>query len=150
MIIQKHSVFTFDAKQRVNVVYLERCGALIIFSTPYQFFNWRIAKRIDFNRRIKPLHVLRRFSITFEAYCDVSGLEASKMKANISKYTELSSISIIFSQKFQPEDIPDDVIVSMLNNLEHRIEVINTSRHLVITHMVSDNKIIKSIITKDN
>ena len=46
----------------------------------------------------------------------------------------------------------DDVIINLLDNIENRIEIIGGSYNsdFVITRRISDNKIMKYMITDDN
>ena len=43
------------------------------------------------------------------------------MKASIVKHVEYSHIYFDLSNSFKLEDIPDDVIINMLDNLENRL-----------------------------
>ena len=43
------------------------------------------------------------------------------MKASIVKHVESSYIYFDFSDDFKLEDMPDDVIISMLDNIENRL-----------------------------
>ena len=43
------------------------------------------------------------------------------MKASIVKHVECSYIYFDFSDDFKLEDMPDDVIINMLDNIENRL-----------------------------
>ena len=74
------------------------------------------------------------------------------MKAKIVKHVEYSEIYFQFSNNFNIEDVPDNVIINLLDNIENRIEIIGGSYNsdFVITRRISDNKIMKCMITYDN
>lgn len=72
------------------------------------------------------------------------------MKANITKHVESSHIYIQFSNKLRVDEIPDDVIITMLNNVENMMLIIHGNNDFIIIRRVSDNNILKSIITNDN
>ena len=55
-----------------------------------------------------------------------------------------------FNKNFTLEDIPDDILVHMFDNISNRIQEIGVNKEFIIIHRVSDNKIFKSMITKDS
>ena len=51
----------------------------------------------------------------------IKNLHKLKIKASISKHVESSFICFQFLDDFKLEDIPDDVIINMLDNVENRL-----------------------------
>ena len=50
---------------------------------------------------------------------DIDNLDMLKIAANVVRHVEDSKISFIFSDNFKVEDIPDDVIINMLDNIDN-------------------------------
>ena len=74
---------------------------------------------------------------------NVKNLSKVKMKASIARHVEWSYIYFEFSDYFKVEDIPDDVIINMLDNIENRLYRFSGSDNFVIIHRISDSKIMK-------
>ena len=70
------------------------------------------------------------------------------MKTNIAKHLEYSLIRINFFDNFSLNDIPDKVIINMFDNIENRLLYILRFKDFIIVHRVSDNRIVKSMITR--
>ena len=51
----------------------------------------------------------------------ITNIAELKMKANIVKHVEYSEIFLKFSDQFKLEDIPDDIVINMLDNIENRL-----------------------------
>ncbi len=52
---------------------------------------------------------------------NVNNLSDLRIKANIVKHVECNSIYFNFSDCFKLEDIPDDMIINMLESVENRL-----------------------------
>ena len=52
---------------------------------------------------------------------NVKNLNELKIKASIVKHVECSEIRFIFSNKYNVENIPYDIIINMLDNMENRL-----------------------------
>ena len=52
---------------------------------------------------------------------DVYNLNELKMKAKIVKHVECSEIRFKLSDKFKVEDMPDDIIINLLDNIENKL-----------------------------
>ena len=74
------------------------------------------------------------------------------MKASVVKHIEYRYIYFNFSDDFKVEDIPDDVVIKLLDNIENKIYTFDGSygSYFVIIHRISDNKIMKFLITDNN
>lgn len=70
---------------------------------------------------------------------EVNNVSELRMKASMAKYVEYSEITINFSDDFNLKDIPDDIVINMLNNVENRIQVIGGLKYFIIIHRISDN-----------
>ena len=57
-----------------------------------------------------------------------------------------------FNDNFKLEDIPDDILVQLFDNICDSIQLINgyKDEEFIIIRRVSDNKILKSMITDKN
>ena len=60
---------------------------------------------------------------------------------------EYSNIWLNFNDNLKLEQIPDDVIIKMLDNVEDRIFGVGFNGDFIIIRRISDNKIHKSEIT---
>lgn len=63
---------------------------------------------------------------------------------------EDSHMEIRFSNSFKIQNLPDKWIISLLHNVENRILRIGGPLQFIITRRVSDNRIIKSMVTENN
>ena len=52
---------------------------------------------------------------------DIDNLDMLKIAANVARHVEEIVIDLKFSNNFKVEDIPDDVIINMLDNIENRL-----------------------------
>ena len=68
----------------------------------------------------------------------------------ICKYLDYKKIDMRFNDNFTLENIKDDILVHMFDNISNRIQEIGVNKEFIIIRRVSDNKILKSMITKDN
>ena len=59
--------------------------------------------------------------VNFVKYSDINNPSELKMNASIVKHVEQSEIIFRLLFCFEGEYIPDDIIISMLSNIEHRI-----------------------------
>lgn len=51
----------------------------------------------------------------------IKNLNELKMKANITKHVEYNFIYFEFSNNFKADDISDDVVITLLDNIENRL-----------------------------
>ena len=59
--------------------------------------------------------------VKFVKEYEVNNLNQLKMKASIVKHLEYCEINFMFSDDFKIEDIPDNIIINMLDNIENRL-----------------------------
>ena len=72
------------------------------------------------------------------------------MKASIVKHVESSEINLHFTYNFNIEDVPDDVIINMLYKIENKLYIFNGNIYYLIIRRLSDNKILKCMVTDNN
>ena len=70
--------------------------------------------------------------------------------STICKYLDYKEITMWFNYTSTLEDIPDDILVHLFDNICDRIQEIGGNKEFIIIHRVSDNKILKKIITYFN
>ena len=90
--------------------------------------------------------------VKFVCNREAKNLNELKMKINIAKNFEYSYIRIRFSDEFKLEEISDDVIINMLDNIKNKLLKIDEEywKSFIIIRRISDNQILKSIITYEN
>ena len=59
--------------------------------------------------------------VYFTKEYEVHNLSELKIKVSIVKHVECSDICFNFSDNLKVEDIPDDVIINLLDNIENRL-----------------------------
>ena len=79
----------------------------------------------------------------------VNNLSKLKMKVSIAKHVEFSDIYFDFSDNIKIEDIPDDIVISLLDNIENRLQLTRGSNYLIIRR-IHDNNIMLCAIRDDN
>ncbi len=82
-------------------------------------------------------------------YDEISNLEMLSIAAKVTKHVEEIGIKLNFSDNFKLEDIPDDIIISLLDNVEYRLSIFGGSMFVIIRRL-SDDRVVKCEVTEDN